>query len=156
MNFEGLIGKTFQENEFYELLLFEIEENFNQYFSKSLHIYFARFEETKIIITEVVYFKDAREMDKEARKFIEKRAWFQIYENHGHIDLLLCRFDRTGISSSVHEDSTDTQSWKTGWIEEKPDLGPMTREEIRQAVLELSGYFEDEQASQKLPYKKSA
>ncbi len=127
MNFNGLIEKTFHETEFYELLLFEIEENRKQYFSKSLHIYFDRSEEGKIKITEVVYFKDAQEMDKTARKIIEKKEWFEVYDNHGHIDLLLCRFDRTGMLSSVHEDSTQTQKWKKSSL--KPEgLPPLQQE----------------------------
>ncbi|MDZ4660561.1 MAG: hypothetical protein SGJ18_02960 [Pseudomonadota bacterium] len=155
MKFENLIGQVFFENEFYELLLFDIEENFEQYFSKFIHFYFDRVEGKKIIITELAYFKDSKEMNKESRKIIEKKEWFEVCQNHNHFNLLLCRFDRTGFVSSVEKDSTLTQEWRRGWADEEPDLGPMTPDEIRQAVRELSGFFCDQQELQKLRSKKA-
>lgn len=155
MNFENLIGQTFFEDEFYELLLFDIEENFEQYFSKHIHFYFSRTSDMKIRITELAYFKKSKEMDKKSRAIIEKSEWFEIAQNHNHFNLLLCRFDRTGFVSSIWKESTRTQEWQHGWADERPDLGPMTPEEIRQAVQELSGFFEDQQELQKLKSKKA-
>ena len=154
MDFASLVEQTFSENEFYELLLFEIEENFEQFFSKFMHFYFDRTEDKKIKITQVVYFKDDSEMDKKARSIIEKKEWFHIYENHGHIDLMLVRFDRTGKVSVVRENETRTEDWSLGWADEEPHT-PMTRDQIRQAFQELAGVFQDQQELQKLRSKKA-
>lgn len=69
--------------------------------------------------------------------------------------MLLCRFDRTGFVSSIWKDHTRTEEWCLGWADEGPDHGPMTPDEIRQAVLELSGFFIDQQELQKLKSKKA-
>lgn len=155
MNFEDLVGKIFQENEFYELLLFEVEENFERYFSKFIHFYFDRTEDMRIRITEVVYFKDSDEIYKRSRSIIEKKEWFEIAQNHNHLNLLLCRFDRTGWDSAIWKDSTRTQEWRHGWADERPERGPMTPDEIRQGIRELCGFFEDQQELQKLRSKKA-
>lgn len=155
MNLSSLIGKKFQENELYELLLFDIEKNFEQYLLKNLHIYFNRTGYTRIEVTEVLYFSDDIETDAKSRSIIEKKEWFEITQNHNHIDLLLCRLNRTGLTSSIWKDSTHTQEWKHGWADERPDLGPMKPEEIRQAFLELSGVFIDQKKRQTLKSKKA-
>lgn len=155
MDLNNLIGQTFKESELYELLLFDIEENFEQYLSKYIHFYFARTENNKIKITGAAYFKDPYEMDKKSRSIIEKSEWFEVAQNHDHFNLLLCRFDRTGFVSSIWKDSTRTEEWCHGWADEKPDLGPMTPDEIRQAFSELSGVFTDQQKLDKLKSKKA-
>ena len=156
MNFEGLVGQTFFENEFYELLLFEIEQNFEQHSNKYLHFYFERNKDKKIKITELVFFSNSDISNKINRANIEKKEWFEIVQNHNHIDLYLVRFDRTGFISSIWKDSTRTEDWKHGWADEKPGLGrPMTPEEIRQGCLELMGIFEDQMELQKLRSKKA-
>lgn len=155
MNFDTLIGQTFQENEFYELLLFELEENFEENFSKFIHFYFDRTEVQKIKITEVVHFSDTNEIHKKSRSIIEKKEWFEIAKNHCHLNLLLCRFDRTGFVSSIWKDSTRTQEWCHGWADEGPDLGPMTTEEVRLGFQELVGIFQDQSELQKLRSKKA-
>ena len=155
MNLNSLVGKIYQENEFYELMLFDIEENFEKYSAKFIHFYFDRVENSKIKITQVVHFKDDIEIDNECRRIIEKKEWFEISQNDNHFDLMLCRFDRTGFISLIFKDSTHTQEWKHGWADEGPDLGPMTPDEIRQAVQELSGFFENQQELQKLKSKKA-
>lgn len=154
MDFQKLIGQTFQENEFYELLLFEIEENFTQYFSKFIHFYFERTSDKKLKILEIVYFKDSVELNKKSREIIEKKEWFGIAQNHNHLNLLLCRFDRTGHASSVWKDSTRTQDWCFGWADEEPYV-PMTQEEIREAFQELCGVSLEQQELQKLRSKKA-
>ena len=156
MTLKNLVGKTFQENEFYELLLFDIEENFEQYSSKFIHFYFERIETNKIKITHVVYFKDDTENNAQGRSIIEKKEWFQISQNQNHFNLLLCRFDRTGYVSSIWKDHTRTEDWCHGWADEEPDQGPMTPDEIRQAFMELSGVFIDQQEVEKLKSKKAA
>ncbi len=155
MNFENLIGKTFQETELYELLLLELEEKFEQNFSKFMHFYFVRTAHNNIRITEIVHFLNSIDIHKKNREIIEKREWFEIARNHNHLNLILCRFDRTGLHSSIWKDSTRTQEWSRSWADEEPDLGPMTPEEIRQAVCELRGFFEDQQELQKSKSKKA-
>src|SRR3989338_391590 len=154
MNFENPIGQIFSEAQFYELLLFNIEENLAKYRSKFIHFYFERTADKKMNITEIIYFNNAREMHQKARLNIEKKEWFEIYDNHGHIDLLLCRFDRTGVRSVVRENKTRTEDWRLGWADEKPHP-PMTRDEIREAFQELMGDFQDQQNLQELRSKKA-
>lgn len=154
MNFENLVGQIFQENELYELLLFEIEENSEAYFSKFIHIYFDRVEDEKIQMTEVNYFKDVDVMDKKARSMIEKKEWFEIYEHHGHVDLIFVRFDRSGKVSIIKKNETRTQDSRIGWADETPHK-PMTRDEIRQAFQELRGVFQNHQELQKLKSKRA-
>lgn len=155
MNLSSLIGKTFQENQLYELLLFDIEENFAQYSSKHIHFYFDRIKNDKIKVTQIVYFRSSVEIDLKDRTIIGKQEWFEVTQNDDHFNLLLCRFDRTGFASSIWKESTHTQDWCLGWADEGPDLGPMTPKEIRQAALELGGFFEDQQELQKLKSKKA-
>lgn len=154
MDFKSLIGQKYQENEFYELLLFEVEENFELHFSKFIHFYFDRIENQKIKINEVIYFKDSYEMDKKSRQIVEKKEWFEIDQNHGHLNLLFCRFDRTGLTSSIRKDSTRTEEWCHGWADETPRK-LMTPDEIRQGFQELAGFFQSQQELQKLRSKKA-
>ena len=142
MSIHSLVEKMFQENELYELLLFDIEANFEQYYSQFIHIYFNRVENDKIKVIQIVYFNDDIAADTKSRSIIEKNEWFEIVRNHDHINFLLCRFYRTGYVSSIWKDHTRTQNWSHGWADERPDLGPMSPEEIQQAVLELSGFFQ--------------
>lgn len=156
MNFiSNLVGKKFLENEFYEILLSDIERNLEQFKDKHIHFYFDRVENNKIKIKEMVFFKDSLEIDAKSRSIIEKKEWFEVTQNHDHFNLLLCRFDRTGVVSSIWKDSTNTEEWCHGWADEEPDLGPMTPEQIRHAVMELSSFFMDQQKLQKLRFKKS-
>ena len=156
MDFERLIGLTFFENEFYELLLFEIEENFEQHSNKYLHFYFERTPDKKISITELVFFKNSAKANQKNRANIEKKEWFQIVLNHGHIDLMLVRFDRSGFVSFVDKNSTRTQDWRLGWADERPSLGrPLTPDEMRRGFQELAGIFEDQITKQKLGPKKA-
>lgn len=155
MNLVAFVGQTFYENEFYELLLFQIEENCEKFISKFMHFHFIR-SHGKINITELVYFKDDVEMFKKARSNIEKQEWFEIYDNHGHIDLMLCRFDRSGKRSVVYDnDETRTEDWSLGWADETPHK-PMTREEIREAFQELAGILNTQTELHKLSSKKTA
>jgi hypothetical protein len=149
MNFESLIGKTFAEQEFYELLLFDIEENFDQYQSKFMNVYFESQPEQMIKIIEVKYFNDSHEMNQIERKNIEKRSWFHIGENDDHFNLVLIRLDRTGKLSSIWKEHTRTEDWCFGWADEDSHTSPMTPEEIRLGVLELCGFFEVQQDLQK-------
>lgn len=156
LKFETLVGQVFFEDELYELLLEEIEDNFDNFYSKFIHIYFDRVEIKKIRVTQIAFFKDSKEINQVERKLIEKREWFHIGENDNHFNLLLCRFDRTGFLSSIWKDKTRTEEWAQGWADELPELGrPMTPEEIRQGFRELMGIFEDQQEKQELRNKKA-
>lgn len=154
MNFENLVGQTFQENELYELLLFELEENFEQHGSKFIHLYFDRTEHKKIKLTGIAHFNGSKEMGKKGREIIEKKEWFEIAQNVNHLNLILCRFDRTGFASSIWKDETRTQEWSRGWADERPHK-PMTAEEIRLGFQELMGIFQDHQEMQKSKSKKA-
>ena len=154
MNFDDLVGKNFQEQELYQLLVFDIEENFEDFFGKAMHLYFERVADKKITITKVVNFKDADEMDLKSRSNIEKAEWFNVYENCGHIDLMLVRFDRTGQISIVRKNNTHHQNTVLGWADETLS-NPPTVDQIRQAFRDLSGYLEHESKIQKLRSKKA-
>ena len=39
----------------------------------------------------------------------EKKEWFEIYEHHGHVDLIFVRFDRSGKVSIIKKNETRTQ-----------------------------------------------
>ena len=154
MNIDNLVGQTFQETELYQLLLFDIKENFELYISKSFHLYFSRLTNKKIRISSITKFKDADEMDKKSRAIIEKQEWFNIYENCGHIDLMLVRFDRSGQISIVEQNETRTESSFLGWADETPHKR-LKPEEMRQAFQELSGLMQKEQDLIKLRSKKA-
>lgn len=148
VDFQSFVGKIFGELEFYELMLFEIEENLEDYLTKNVHLYFDRLPAGKIQITEIRYFGSSKEMDRYDRQIIEKKEWFELYENglHGeYCNWWFCRFDRTGKVSSVYADKeTITSPWKHGWADEHPMYGqPMTEEDIRRGIMELCGAFEE-------------
>ena len=154
MNFDDLVGKKFQEQELYELLVFDIEENFEGYCGKAMHLYFERVAGKKIRITSIVNFQDADEMDLKSRSIIEKIEWFNIYENCGHIDLMLVRFDRTGHISIVSRNNTHHQDTVLGWADETLS-NPPTEDQLRQAFRDLSGYLERHSEVEKLRFKKA-
>jgi hypothetical protein len=155
MNLSFHIGKTYQETEFYELLLFEIEDNFNFFYCKNIHFHFERTADVKIKITDVVYFNSCSEMNRFARSVIEKKEWVEISENVNHIDLVLVRFDRTGTLSVIYPNKTHTEDWCTGWADEGPSRGPLTEEELRAGFRELCGFFEGQIEQQNLKSKKA-
>lgn len=154
MNFDDLVGKNFQEQELYELLVFDIEENFEAFFGKAMHLYFERLAGKQIRVTSIVNFNDADEMDQKSRSIIEKSEWFNIYENCGHIDLMLVRFDRTGQISIVNQNDTHHTDTVIGWADETLS-NPPTEDQIRQAFRDLSGFLEHQSRVEKLKSKKA-
>jgi hypothetical protein len=155
MDLSGYIGKSYQETEFYQLLLFEVEENFDYFHNKNIHFYFDRISGNQIKVTDLVYFKNSYEMNQTARSIIEKKEWIEIHENENHTDLVLVRFDRTGTLSIVWRNKTHTEDWSYGWADEGPPRPRLSEEQIRFAVLELCGFLEDQLEQQKLKSKKS-
>jgi hypothetical protein len=155
MNLNAFVGQKYHETEFYDLLLFEVEDNFDFFHDKYLNFYFDRTADGKIVITELKFFEDSEEMNQVGRKIIEKREWFQVGANPNRNDLLLVRLDRTGTLSIVKRTGTHTEEWCHGWIDEEPPRAPLTPEEKRQAFLELCGFLEDKQAIQQLNSKKA-
>ncbi|MBC7740716.1 MAG: hypothetical protein H7061_00865 [Bdellovibrionaceae bacterium] len=149
------VGQTYLEEEFYQKLLFAMEENIGHCFKIFTHYYFENTDDNKIKIAEIVNHNSFREMKNDSRKHIEKKQWFELYENGGRLNLVLCRLDRTGKLSVVTEDNTRTQNSFQSWADEYPPRKPMTPEEIREAVMELSGYFEAQIEQPKLGSKKA-
>jgi hypothetical protein len=156
MDLNSYVGQKYQESEFYELLLFEVEENFDFFHDKYLNFYFDRTADGKIVITELVFFLDSEEMNQVGRKIIEKREWFQVGANPNRNDLLLVRLDRTGTLSIVKRTGTHSEQWCHGWADEEPLGPPLTPDEIREACRELCGFYEDQQENQNLKSKKTA
>lgn len=156
MNLNDLVGKTFQERELFELLQFDIEENFERYALIYVHMYFKRTGGSEIVITEITYFENSDEIYKKSREQIEKKEWLEIAQNENHFNLLLTRLDRTGYLASIRKDKpTISHDWKRGWLDETPDQGPMTPDELRQGFLELAGVFLGQQELEKLKSKKA-
>jgi hypothetical protein len=153
--FNKYINQTFAEHEFYELLLFELEENFNQLGQLNLHFYFNRVENNKIQITEIVEFADGAARNQTARSIIEKKEWLELCRLTSTYNLLLCRFDRTGWLSIISENKTHTQFWKHGWLDELGPREPMTPDQMRQAFRELAGMLEDHQEFEQSRSKKA-
>jgi hypothetical protein len=155
MDLNAYVGKTYQEMEFFALLQFDIEENFDYFSDKNFHFYFERVQGGKIKITELVSFNSPSEIDIKSRSIIEKQEWFEICENENHSDLLLVRLDRTGQVALIWRDKIHVQDWKLGWADEGPPKEPLTEEEIREGIRELCGFFEDQQEVQKSKSKKA-
>jgi hypothetical protein len=155
MDLSKYLGKTYQEMEFFALLQFDVEENFDYFSDKNFHFYFERVQDGKLKITELLSFSDSFEMDRKNRSIIEKQEWFQIGKNMNHSDLFFVRFDRTGMLSIIWRDKTHTQELYLSWADEGPPMEPMTEEEIRAGIRELCGYFEDQQELQKSKSKKA-
>ncbi|MBC7740714.1 MAG: hypothetical protein H7061_00855 [Bdellovibrionaceae bacterium] len=149
------VGQTYLEEEFYQKLLFAMEENIGECFKIFTNYFFENTVDNKIRIIEIVDYKTFREMQNECRKNIEKKQWFELYENGGRLNLLLCRLDRTGKYSVVSEDNTRTQNSFQSWADEYPPQKPMTQDEIREAVMELSGFFKAHIEQPKLSSKKA-
>ena len=156
IDFQSFVGQVYGEQEFYELMLFEIEENLEQYLKKNVHFYFDRSPDGKIQIVEVGHFQNFKEMDQCNRAIIEKREWFELCENEEHCNWWFCRLDRTGTVSSIFHEKTYTSPWKHGWADEYPGYDqPMTEEELRRGIMELCGVFEEATQSPPIRPKKS-
>lgn len=156
MDFQDLIGGEFTENELYESVLFQVEENFDHYFTKYIHLYFQRVTMKRIRITQVMNFRTEEDLQQRSRQIIEKMEWLEVTRNCNHINLILCRLDRSGQASTVRKDRpSETFDWCHGWADETHCQEPMTPEEIRLAFQELSGLFEHPQSTALLRPKKS-
>ena len=148
MNFNQIVGQTFQEQAFYESLLFEIEANLEKYAFQYIQFYFDRLNGGLICITEVEWHQDTYIMREKSKKNIEKREWFQIYGHPGHMYQFLCRLDRTGLVSVIKKNHTHTQPWKMGFFE-------FTSIEIKQGFQELAGLLQEQSQLQRLRPKKA-
>ena len=156
MTFENLIGQIFYESELFELLQLEIEENFDQYLTINLHIFFERSSSQTIEVSEIIWHENSEQLHAMNKKAVEKREFFYIYFNHGHIDLGLCRFDRSNPIAVIRKNDTFKQDW--GYLcyaDEFPDE-EITSEEIRRAFAELSGCLEKYQETPTSKNKKAA
>ena len=137
MDFTQLIGQTFIENNLYEILQFEIETNFESYFGKYVHIYFDSLGGNQIKVTGVVHFQNEDEFYVADKAMRGKRDLFCIYENHGHIDMLLHHVDLSGRISVIRKDHTFVQEGGFEYLEDS-DYKPMTPDEMRLAFQELA------------------
>ncbi|MBC7742688.1 MAG: hypothetical protein H7061_10850 [Bdellovibrionaceae bacterium] len=156
MDFAKLVGQQFKEQDFYDLLLEELEDNFESNFGINLHFYFETLENNIIKVIDLCYFESCRAMNIHGRTIIEKSQWFEIGENENHMNLLLVRLDRTGFLSAIWRDKTRTTDWEHGWADEGPPHKPMTPEEIKEAFQELMGVMKGEILEQDLKKKRSA
>jgi hypothetical protein len=156
MDFQILVGRSFTETELYELLLFELEDNFTKHLGINLHIYFERLGNSRIKVVEFVRFEDDGEMIKVSRSLLEKREWLEIEGNYGILNLLLCRFDRTGWLSSIQSEGiVHTQPWCESAVGERSVSAPMTGDRICLAFRELAGFLKGHQDLKNLKFKKT-
>jgi hypothetical protein len=152
MDFQSLVGRTFHENQIYELLQFDAESNFDFYVGKYFTIYYEPLPEGCLKITELIESCCHDEYFAMKRRDLGKRSWLEIYENHGHIDLHLCRQDTSGKLSVVHKTHTHFQEVRGRCFADEgvdSNAPPMTPEQIRQAFRELMGICDDHEQMNK-------
>jgi hypothetical protein len=140
MDLRSLVGQTFHENQIYELLQFDIEENFGSYMRKYYLMYYEPLAEGYLKIIEFQEFLSHDDYYKIIRRDLGKRSWLEIYENHGHVDLTLTRPDTSGKLSVVHETHTHFQEMRGQCFADEsmdPNRPKMTPEQRRQGFLEL-------------------
>lgn len=145
MDFKELINKTFTEDEIFELLVFEIEENFENYLGKHCHLNFELLSGSVIRITKLVNCKDADESYIQCRAKSDKMNWIEITDNFGHIDIRLTHADRSNKLAVIWNDDRDTyhhsgKSYSYG--DEWGEMAPLTEEEWREGFAELAGCLE--------------
>lgn len=153
-----LTGQTFSENELFEVVLFEVESDYDQHSSDCMNIFFERIENKKIKVTEIIRFEDIAALDKCERQNIEKKEWISVDGKSGSIRLMLCRFDRTGELAVVYNDNTRTRREEShlSWLDEYEDYGkPLTEEEMRLGFQELCGVLQSNELKQNLKPKKA-
>ncbi len=146
MDFSNLVGQTYHENQIYELLQFDIETNFDFYMGKYFLMYFEPLSEGRLKITELLTPENEDDHYKIKRRDLGKRAWLEAYENHGHIDLQLCRQDTSGKLSIIWKTRTHSQEVRGRCFADDgidPNRPRLTPDEIRQAFRELMGIFDD-------------
>jgi hypothetical protein len=145
MDLNKYVGQSFDETEFFYILQFEIEEHFEQFQNKFLHFYFERLADSKIKICELVISADDDEYHDLNKQNLDKKEWYEIYENGCQIDFMLVRKDRTGKRSVNFKDSNQINENFGGYCyaDEYADEPPMTEDEIRLAFQELAGMMPD-------------
>jgi hypothetical protein len=143
MDFKSLVGQTFHENQIYEILQFDIEENFESYKGKFFLMYYEPLAEGRLKITEFLEFYNDDDYFAVLKRDVGKRAWLEIYDNHGHIDLQLNRQDTSGKVSVIRKTHTRVEE-VPGWSFAELDSNQpkLTPDQIRQAFRELMGLFD--------------
>ena len=143
MNLEVLVGKTFEENCLYEVLHFDIQQNFKSYLSKFVHIYFDHLEASQIRINEIRHLEDQKALYVVNRQIIGVKSWIEIYDHFNQIDLMICRQDRSGKFSIIGPTLNFTQIFRYRCFDRYDHIKSPTPEEARQAFAELAGIFDD-------------
>jgi hypothetical protein len=146
MDLKSLVGQTFHENQIFEQLQFDIEESFESYKEKFYLLYYEPLTEGHLKITEFQEFDSDEEFTAALKRDVRKRAWLEIYDNYGHIDLQLNRLNTSGKRSVVRKTHTRFEE-VPGWsfAESDPNRPKLTPDEIRQAFQELMGLFDTQE-----------
>ena len=142
MNLKKLVGEIFQENLLYEILQFDIEQNLDKYLSKFIHIYFDHLDAGQIRVTEIAFMADENTLYATNRRIIGQKAWIEIYDHSNHIDLMICRQDRSGKFSVTGPRINQTQSFRRKSYDLPTRPRSLTPEERLQAFAELCGQLE--------------
>ena len=141
---KDLVDKTFTEDEIFELIVFEIEENFENYLGRHFHLNFILLENSSIRISKLLTFSDADEAHVINRANLDKHNWLEITDNFGHVDVVLTHADRSHRFAIIHRDEeTFYQSGKFySFADEFNNSGPLTEEEMREGFAEMAGGLE--------------
>ncbi|MBC7421676.1 MAG: hypothetical protein H7328_13185 [Bdellovibrio sp.] len=154
MDFKCLIEQIHDEHELYEQLLAEVEDYFEKYLTTFVHFYFERLPQNKIKITDVCYFGNSESMFKVIKNILGKKEWYQIYHNHGHVDLWKCKLDTKAKVSVIYKERTHTENTGIRFLDTENHI-PMTRDEIREAFQELCGVLQVDAEKKNLITKKA-
>ena len=141
MDLKELVNKTYTEDEIFELLVFEVEENFQHYLGKHFHLNLQRISNALIRVTELIEFKTNDETCLQNRANVDNTTWIEVTDNCGHVDVALTRIDRSYQFAMMNQDKdTYFQSGKyCSFGGEAVDTTPLTEEEMREGFAELQG-----------------
>ncbi len=154
MDFNTLTGQIYNEFSLYEEILAEVEDHLEKYFITFVHFYFERLTNNRIKITKVCYFKNSEAMFKVSKAILGNKEFYQVYHNHGHVDIWKCQMDRKSKISIVYKDKTHTEETGIDFANLK-DHVPMTKKEIREAFQEFSEILSEENNAQHSTAKKA-
>ena len=149
MEIKDLVNKIFTEDEIFELLVFEVEENFEKYLGRHFHLDLQLQNNSFVIVTRLTLFNNNDETCIRNRAIVDKAYWIEVTDNGGHVDISLTRPSRSHRFAIVHaqKDTFFQDGSYRSFGNEFEDDTPLTEDEMREGFAELAGCLEE--------YKKS-
>ena len=138
MDLNQLVGQILSEDQIYEVLLFDIEGNFNNYSEKFIHIYFSNRGDGKIHIDQISMMQSEDELYSVNRRILGHQGWIEIYDHDRHIDLTLFRINRSGKLSIIGPELNLTQKFNDLSYDLPTEPIELTEEECREAFADLA------------------